>query len=149
MNLLRYAGVYLLISLLIPVVLWMIEESTGSSVAGSGLWVVPILGAAMIEGQYFVRTAGAAPTKGESWRFARRGTGIVLLVSTGFVLVYGLLVDPEVLEIAQSLLSDTTGLIIIACVLALVLLLTLPLNRFFFWMGARNEMKMIEKRAKS
>lgn len=148
MNILRYGGVYLLISALVPVVLWLIEEGTGSTVAGSGLWVVPVLGAAMIEGQYFVRATGHAPSKRDSWRFARQATGMVFLVSIALTVIYGGVVNSEVFEIIQSLFRDSTGLLIITAVVAVVLLLTLPLNRFFFWMGARNELKLIEKRAK-
>jgi hypothetical protein len=148
MNLLRYGGVYLLISLLIPLALWGLQAATGSASAGSGLGVVPVLGAAMLEGQYFARAAARLPTKWESWRFALRASGMVLLVSVALVIVYGVIFDAEVFSIIGSLFRDATGAIIFGGIVGFILILALLTNRFFFWMGARNEMKLVEKRAK-
>lgn len=147
MNFIRFGGIYAALSLLVPAVLWGLEWATGAVVPATALWVVPVMGAAMFEGQYFARAMNRVPTKGECWGFARKAALVVLAVSLLLVILVGLVIDGEVFDIFLSLLSDQTGLLILCAVTVFLLLLAIPVSRYFFGMGATSEMKALAKRA--
>ena len=69
MNLPRYIGIFCLATLAVIVALWALFL-LGVQVPGSGLSVLPVLCAALYEGQAYAKTHNAAPEKSAAWRFA-------------------------------------------------------------------------------
>ena len=122
MNYLRYAAVFTLLTLAIPLIVWAIEWATGYSLTFTAMGVVPVMGAAMYEGQYYVRTAGAAPASSVSWRFARNATAVVYAVSIILTFAALLILRGELLAAFQALMSDAQSRMIFGAILLVLML---------------------------
>jgi hypothetical protein len=147
MNYIRYAVVFTLLTLAIPLIVWAIEWASGYSLTFTAMGVVPVMGAAMYEGQYYVRTAGAAPASSVSWRFARNATAVVYAVSIILTFAALLILRGELLAAFQALMSDAQSRMIFGAILLVLMLVVFLTNRLFFGMGAKNEAKVLAKRA--
>ncbi len=136
MNLSRFLQTYGLACLGICALVLVVQVAFELDFANAGTSVVPVMLAAMLEGQRFVRTQGEMPSPALMWRFARRAA--LYVVAIGAVLTFGLsFVLPEL----SWLLTHGWGLVAIVIILLVTYLLSLMIIRQFLGMGAKIVMK--------
>ena len=127
----RFAIVYLLATLALAVlgaVLEHVFEISTSSATG----VVPLLATAVDMGQSFFRKTGRVPEKYESWRLARWGAVVSMGLSLILMSLFIAINPNEMTEVLA-----TVGIAGLLFILAVVLLVSFLLIRFFVAMGAK------------
>ena len=144
----RFAAIYAGLSIALPIGRFILEAVTGETFDSAALGFIPMFIAAMTEGQSFARAQGRRPDKGEAWRIALRLTGLGIMISLILLTVYAALVGLDWSGIPApgpddwSLFSTILG---VAVVLAALILLVSA--RMFLSLGARSEVKAIQKRS--
>lgn len=120
----------------LPLIVGLLRWATGIDLASPGLSIVPVMGAAMLQGQRFVRRSGRLPDRAEKWAFARRATAIVIALGS---LLAALLLPT--LPQTRAALTDPGPLSIIAGMLALFALAVFAVSAIFLMFGARGALK--------
>lgn len=138
MNYWRYAGVAVGLWIGLPVLVMLLNRVAGINLSTPFLTVVPVMAAAMIEGQKFVTRHMRMPTRGETIRFVLLSTLTVAAIQAIFVAALitltgyyagGLGTLPSVGVVAVSL-------IVVVSVVALC-------NLTFLRISARGQMKRV------
>lgn len=123
-------------SLLIALIAYLVERYAGHDIQSAGSSFVPMLVAAMLEGQHYAKSAGSAPAKSEMWRGACQMTGIAMLMSIVWGgLIAGMSPDFRILMGDLPILYWVGAIIIGA-------LVSLLFNRLGFGLGIKNELKV-------
>lgn len=136
MNLNRFLLTYGLACLGIGALVLVAQAVFALDLANAGTSVVPVMLAAMLEGQRFVRDHGEMPSTIVMWRFARRAAFYVVVI--GAALTFGLsFILPEL----SWLRTHNWGLVAIVIILLVTYLLSLMIIRQFLGMGAKIVMK--------
>ncbi|WP_376875380.1 ABZJ_00895 family protein [Albirhodobacter sp. R86504] len=142
----RYALVFLIASFAIPVGLWAIERVTGYAPSATILWILPVLCAGMIEGQKFAAATGRTPTGLEAWGFARVATMLAMAISLALAVPLIIFAGGEIRSSLDAVMGDPELRMIAGAVFVFYMLVIFGMNRLFFGMGAKNEMKALARR---
>lgn len=139
-----YAAWFVGCTIGIPILLEVIRSFTGIDLYSAFITVAPAMFAAMIAGSSFARRLEMLPTSSESWRFARGA----LLIVLGYTLVSGVLILALLPEIRArlSVLADPVYGITIGIVFLVFVLVIFVMNRIFFAMGAKNQLKADQRK---
>ncbi|MGC3938409.1 ABZJ_00895 family protein [Roseobacter sp. EG26] len=134
---LRFCLNYIMITIATIVLTMIIQSFVAFDLSSVGTSVIPLLAAAMIEGQYFGRHCEGPPAKATIWRASLKMAGIVMVLS---VLLMGLLalVSSGVLSVFAAISPATTMLILVFAVLFSWVIL-----RLGYGMGLRSGMSQI------
>lgn len=131
----RFAVIYIAVSIAVPVVLYLIELAFGFSLSSSGVSILPYLAAALEAGTRHVNTHKQMPSKSDMWK----GAAYMGLIGTGISSVFALsllFISPEIGELVGSLSALTWVLIILGLFVFGVLI-----SRLFVGLGARTAAK--------
>ncbi len=141
MNWLRYALVFLAVAVgVAQLVIWM-NAAQGTKLGSAAQIIVPAMIAALIEGQQVARQSSTAPRGASAWRFAVLATGIS--VTLNLALAYsGPSVAPEFAKLAIAPVLSKQFVIL----LGLYALGYLIANRFFYTLGASNQLSLMKSR---
>ncbi|MBS8226243.1 ABZJ_00895 family protein [Vannielia litorea] len=134
-NLFRYAGVYIAVALTLSLVTWLLAAFAGFSLPTGLSTVLPPILAALVEGQCVARATRAPLVGSEAWGTALRMTAVVAAINL-VVLIGALLFSPE--------LNNPQALGIIGGVFVVLLVLVLLVNRVFYAMGVKSQLKALE-----
>lgn len=141
-NVLRFSGWFVGVSVVIPIILFLVELLIDVDLGSSGTSIIPILIAAMQEGIHFARSERAAPKGRPAWKISITMALIAFVWS--IILAFALWIfEPSAIEFVLQILTP----IILIAIFAGIFVLYLLLGRFFFGMGARNELKVIARKA--
>lgn len=133
----RFAVIYIAVSIAVPVVLYLIELAFGFSLSSSGVSILPYLAAALEAGTRHVNTHKQMPSKSDMWK----GAAYMGLIGTGISSVFALsllFISPEIGELVGSLSALTWVLIILGLFVFGVLI-----SRLFVGLGARTAAKSL------
>ncbi|QDC11073.1 hypothetical protein FHY55_18350 [Oceanicola sp. D3] len=134
-NLMRYAGVYIAAAVGLAVLIWIADAAFGLRLPTGLSTALPPMLAALLEGQAFARAYRELAPNGEAWSIALRMT-LVVAVINAVILLGMLLFTPQ--------LADPEAFGIIAVVFVVLLGLVLVVNRVFFGMGVKSQLKALE-----
>jgi len=143
LNVKRFTLVLFLATLAVMVLSMLIQRFIGVVQGSSALSFVPIMAAAMYEGQRIAMDGEVSLSKSQAWACARVGA----IVSVIFGVVMAL-----VLTFALSALTGSTTLFppvppwVWLVVLAIVAILSLLLCRYFLMMGFKQQRKLLDKK---
>lgn len=141
-NVLRFSGWFVGVSVVIPIILFLVELLIDVDLGSSGTSIIPILIAAMQEGIHFARSERAAPKGRPAWKISITMALIAFVWS--IILAFALWIfEPSAIEFVLQILTP----IILIAIFVGIFVLYLLLGRFFFGMGARNELKVIARKA--
>lgn len=141
MNILRFTLVMLGLMIGLPVLALIVESVAGFDITSSAFNIIPPMLAAMVEGQALARGENRGPTAAERLRLTLIGTGIYAVLQLVLLGAVAQLVP----MFGEMLFSGvgiglTSGLLIFFVVVAALSIY------FFYWFGAKNELKAIAKR---
>ena len=138
---LRYALVFVAVAVgVAQLVLWL-NANAETTLGSSAQLMVPAMIAALIEGQQFARTNRRKPGSHAAWTFAWIGAGVA--VALNVVLAYlGPAVSPEFAKLAIAPAASRQWLILLALYAGGYLIC----NRFFYGLGAGNQMHLMQSR---
>ncbi|WP_406721254.1 ABZJ_00895 family protein [Thioclava litoralis] len=141
MNYLRYLACFVGVSVLASVLLAVLRTA-GVPLSGAAFGAVPILVAAMVEGQGFARKYQRSPRAGEAWGFALKAFVLVALVELGLGTLAWFFLPG-----AQAGVSAGQLPLFLAIIFGLTFLLVVLISRFFYSTSAKNYLKAMEKKA--
>lgn len=141
MTWLRYALVFLAVAIgVAQLVLWINAEQ-GTTLGSAAQLMVPAMIAALVEGQQVAKQRGVVPRGAQAWQFAGVATGVALTLNLG--LAYsGPAVAPEFAKLAIAPVLSKQFMIL----LGLYALGYLIANRFFYSLGAGNQLSLMKNR---
>ncbi len=139
-NLTRYTVIYVLAIAILMAISIALETFTSIEMPTGVSTVLPVMMAAMLEGQRHARETKQPLESSDAWKSALAATGIVIVVSILLVAAFFVLV-PGFAGLFAAL--GSVALVILVAISLIVVLLT---NRFALTMGAKNELKAQAKR---
>lgn len=131
----RYAVTYVLCVLALMALAAVLDIAAGIELPSGLSTVLPVLVAALLEGQRHARLTGEEISKSDAWKFARQTTLLVVGINLLFIAIF-VLVVPDFLAVFAII--GPVGALILATILLVIVLLT---NRFFVSKGASGELK--------
>lgn len=143
-NYIRYALVFTAASLIVPLVPYLIAAA-GIDLYSSFFGIIPVLIAAMVEGDRYAAEKNERPTSNKAWRFALKATLICVIVSLVMTLInYGYIF--YVYELSLDNMDTIIELLTIALTMLIVTtIVSYFCNRIFYAMAAGNRIKALEK----
>ncbi|KEO53241.1 ABZJ_00895 family protein [Thioclava indica] len=141
-----YTGWFVGLSIGLPIILGAVRYFSGVDLYTSFVSIAPAMFAALVAGMTFAKDRETMPETSESWQFAR-GSVVIAFVFSILFAVAAFAIFPEMKDELQSLFEPTI-LGVMAVVLAVLFVVIFLLNRFFFAMGAKNILK-VEQRKKA
>lgn len=139
-NLVRYGLVFIGSGIAIAIALEALLYLTGIDMNSSATGMLPVMMAAMIEGQKRAQSGADPFTSGEAWRAAIWMTLVGAVIS--FTMVLLLMLLPFWSDVFSSIPFNVWVVIFLG-----VSVLMLLVNRFFLTMGYKNQRKVMEKKA--
>ena len=109
-------------------------------ISNAGMFIIPPMAAAMIEGQKWVREHKAMPEASDMWRWSRSGAVILFGVYLILFVLFGMVV-PEV----RAALSQPAVAGILVVFLILLCAFSIVINRWFLGIAARSEFARLGK----
>ncbi|MGH1415984.1 MAG: ABZJ_00895 family protein [Pelagimonas sp.] len=140
-NLIRYTVIYVLAITGLMAISFALQVFTNIEMPTGVSTVLPVMMAAMLEGQRYARETKQPIEPNDAWKAALAATGVVIVVSILLVAVFFVFV-PGFAGLFAAL--GSVGLLI---VLTISLVIVLLANRFALTMGAKNELKAQAKRS--
>ncbi len=140
MNYWRYTGIFLGLSIGLPILLELFNTLTGVNLSSAAVAIIPAFVAAMIEGQSFARRNTRLPDKSETRAFARKATLIALAIT---VVVSGVTLATQ--YTGDPILSDPIFFVIVGVISLFFAIITYFANGWFLRTGARNEVKRLDR----
>lgn len=144
MNYLRYAGIVIAVTLGLPIVLGLIAQVTGINLGSAFVVIAPAMAAAMIEGQKFVSKTLRLPTGKETGAFVIFAT--LILVGFQALLTAAVITNVPAYE---TLLISPPSIWLIIGVVAFVTVAVALCNWSFLRMGAKNQIKVLQRAGQS
>lgn len=135
----RFTLVFLGMTIGMPILLMLVNALTGLELQNAGSTIIPMMIAAMVEGQGFARTDARRPTNGEAWMISFRLTAVALILSFVLAIVVKLL-WPEIIASVPS-----GWWVIVSVAIAVIFVLV---ARIFLALGAKTALRAIEKSGK-
>lgn len=138
---LRYAIVFLAVALGVALLVGVVNAQAATTLGSSAQLMVPAMIAALVEGGLFARKTRRKPRSGEIWGF----TWLATLTATALnvALAYGAgAIAPEFGKLAIAAPFSKQFLILLGLYAGGYLIC----NRFFFGIGAGNQLSLIRSR---
>jgi len=138
---LRYSLVFLAVAIGVAQIVRLLNATTDSGLGSSAQLMVPAMIAALIEGQQFARQGRRSPRSREAWTFALAAT--LFAIGLNLALAYlGPTLVPEFALLAIAPAASKQFLILLGLYGAGYLIC----NRFFFGIGAGNQLSLMRSR---
>ena len=112
----------------------------GFDISNAGMFIIPPMAAAMIEGQKWVREHKAMPETSDLWRWSRSGAVILFGVYLILFVLFGMVVPEVRAALSQSAVA---GLVVVF--LILICAFSILINRWFLGISARSEFARLGK----
>ena len=139
-KILRYLLVFVGLTIGIPVLFAVLKSLFGLDLGSGGASIIPVMIAAMVEGQGFAKIEKRRPENKEAWNISLRLAGLGL-IPTFIISAIFFAATPSLHVYATNLLF-TIGLI------AIVGAVFVLLSRIFFSLGAKGVVRASEKARK-
>jgi hypothetical protein len=130
---LRFAVWFVGLTVGLPIAIWGIAALTGLDLDSTAVAIIPMMIAAMVEGQRFARAENRRPQGREAWRIALHLAGVGLLISVVMGAAVLVFVEPAVIA-----MIGPGGLVVSVVLLAALFWV---LGRLFLGLGARGYLK--------
>ena len=130
-NLLRYTAIYIAAAVALAAFGWALGALVGFGLPTGISTVLPPLVAALLEGRAFARHHGEPVPSGRAWAEALKMTVVVAVISIG-MLAISLSATPGYARPPLSTLTVITSLLLVV---------TFLVNRYFFSLGAEQELR--------
>lgn len=138
---LRYSLVFLAVAVGVSQLVEWVNVQHNQALGSAAQIIVPAMIAALIEGQQIAKSAKIVPRGPEAWRFAIPATGVA--ISLNVALAYsGPPVAPEFAKLAIAPVLSKQFMIL----LGLYGVGYLLSNRFFYGLGAGNQLSLMRGR---
>ena len=140
---LNFLAAYILATIALIALSYAIDAFFGTDI-GSAVNIVPQLAGALYAGQMYGKRTGQPPENGFAWSAAicmtLTSVGFSLVILGGAIIVFGTAVTAPFSDLIDQLPMSW----IIGIVLVLLIIYTLA-SRYFFGMGAKNQIKAMDK----
>lgn len=141
-NLWRYTAIYTGLAIGMLILSVVVDIAFSYDLPSAVVNFIPLMGAAMYEGQRYARKHSAKIPGPAAWKAALVMTEIDACVTLVLFFLLALISNP-----LPAL--DSTVMAILGLILLFVFITTLLLNRWFLAIGAGTELKAIARRAKN
>lgn len=138
----RFLGWFVGLTIGLPILLLLIDWAVGVNLDSSAVSIIPMFIAAMQEGTAFAKAERRRPESKEAWKLAWRMT-LLAAAATLILSVVHFFIFPDLgIVLAQM---EAGNFAILAVFVVLLFGFMFLVARFFFGLGARNQMKVIDK----